>query len=58
LAVDPSGNVIVVGQFAASGDFGNGVVTSAGGADAFVAKYDPSGTLLWGSRSAARVLDS
>ena len=31
----------------ATADFGGGVLTSAGGADIFVAKYDSTGAHLW-----------
>ena len=43
IAVDASGNVVVAGS-----SFGTlAGQTTAGGADAFVQKYDASGTLLW-----------
>ena len=51
IATDASGNVYVAGSFHGTVDFdpGPGVynLTSAGGSDAFVAKYTPSGALLW-----------
>jgi hypothetical protein len=52
VAADGSGNVYITGQFASAGaDFNpggsGGVLTSAGGGDVFVGKYDPSGTFLW-----------
>jgi hypothetical protein len=49
VAVDPSGNVYVVGHFDGSLDLG-GTLVSAGRDDAFVAKLDSDGAVLW-SRS-------
>jgi len=54
VTVDGSGNVYVTGEFrrAADVDPGAGVftLTSAGWADAFVAKLDHNGDLVWGGR--------
>jgi hypothetical protein len=47
LAVDVEENVVVTGQFQGTLDFGDGPHTSAGGNDIFVAKLDPSGSVLW-----------
>ncbi len=51
MAVDSSGNVYLAGSFQGTVDFdlGDGLstLTSAGGNDAFVAKYSPSGALVW-----------
>ena len=47
VATDGSGNVVVAGTFRGSVDFGGTSLTSTGGADWFVAKYSPTGTLLW-----------
>jgi len=47
LAVDASGNMILAGSFNATVDFGGGTLTSAGSADAFVAKFDPAGAYQW-----------
>lgn len=50
VAVDASGNAVVVGTFSGTADFdpGVGVVsrTSAGGRDVFVARYAPTGILV------------
>jgi hypothetical protein len=52
VAVDGSGNVAVVGRMSGSVDFGGGALTSAGGFDAFVAKYaGTDGHYLWARRS-------
>jgi uncharacterized protein (AIM24 family) len=50
VVVDASGNVVVTGYFLVSSDFGGGTLTSAGGADVFVAKYSASGGYLWSQR--------
>jgi hypothetical protein len=46
IAIDASDNIIVTGQFAGTVDFG-GQMRSATDLDAFVVRYDPSGTLSW-----------
>jgi len=48
--VDSSGNILVAGYFQGSVDFGGGPLTSAGGADLFLAKYSPTGAHLWSKR--------
>jgi hypothetical protein len=47
VAVDPVGNCYLTGSFTGTTSFGTTNVTSAGGSDVFVAKYDRSGALLW-----------
>jgi hypothetical protein len=47
VAVDAAGNVYLPGTFNETAQFGTRSVTSAGGSDAFLAKYSPSGTPLW-----------
>jgi hypothetical protein len=47
VAVDPAGNVIMTGLLSSTADFGGGILTSAGGADIFVAKYDITGAHVW-----------
>lgn len=51
ISVDPSGNVITVGQFFGSVDFdpgaGTTLLTSAGSEDFFIQKLDVNGNLLW-----------
>jgi hypothetical protein len=52
-AVDALGNVYVTGDFFVDLNLGPNTftkLTSAGSCDAFVAKLDPSGTLLWSKR--------
>ncbi|APR84643.1 Hypothetical protein A7982_09992 [Minicystis rosea] len=50
IAVDSAGNVVITGSFAGKIDFGGGALTSAGGTDVFVAKFDPDGNHLWSKR--------
>src|SRR5262249_28945947 len=57
VAVDGNGNVYVAGQFNGTGDFGGVTLTSAGGRDAFVAKLDPNGQVLWANRWGMANLD-
>ena len=56
IAVDGSGNSYVTGEFFGAATFGPGetnatTLTSAGGDDIFVAKYDASGDLVWAKRA-------
>jgi len=54
LAVDGSGNVYLTGRYRDVATFGVGASTttlsSTGGDDIFLAKYDPSGAVLWAIR--------
>src|SRR5262249_12900354 len=50
LTTDRSGNAVVAGYFQSTVDFGSGLLTSAGGMDCFIAKYNPQGALLWAKR--------
>jgi hypothetical protein len=50
IAIDSVGNVLVTGSFSGVVDFGGGPLTSAGGTDIFVAKFDPNGAHLWSQR--------
>jgi PKD repeat protein len=54
LALDGSGNVVVTGFFYGTVDFdpgsGTANLTSAGGADIFLAKYNASGIYVWAKR--------
>src|SRR5262249_55648559 len=48
LAVDAGGNVYVAGQFEYTATFGTLTLSNAGtGPDAFLAKVDPSGNVIW-----------
>jgi hypothetical protein len=47
IALDAAGNIFVGGSFYGTGNFGGANFTSAGDADAFLAKYSPQGNHLW-----------
>ena len=47
IALDPSGNLFVSGNYMTTTAFGSVSMTSAGGYDAFIAKLDASGNTLW-----------
>jgi len=47
IAVDGAGNSYVTGSFHDLATFGSTNITSSGGLDIFVAKYDNAGNLLW-----------
>jgi Beta-propeller repeat len=47
VAADESGNSYLVGEFGFSTDFGGTTLTAIGTRDAFVGKYNPSGSLQW-----------
>jgi hypothetical protein len=50
VACDRSNNIVAVGAFQSTVDFGSGTLSSAGGVDGFIVKYGPQGTLLWAKR--------
>src|SRR5262249_4885834 len=50
VAVDSFGNCYVAGSFEQTARFWSGNLTSAGDRDAFIAKFDPDGNLLWARR--------
>ena len=51
LAVDSAGNSYVSGQMSDSVTVNGTTLTSAGGRDLFVAKFDSSGAVVWGARA-------
>ena len=56
IALDSDGNIYICGYFDGEIDFGGkiGKKASAGGSDAFVAKLDPAGKLVWGQTFGAK----
>jgi hypothetical protein len=50
VAADSAGNVIAIGYFSGTVDFGGGPLTSAGSYDVFVAQYSADGTHQWSKR--------
>lgn len=50
VAVDGADNVLLTGYFEGATDFGGGPLISAGLADVFLVKFDPSGNHLWSKR--------
>ena len=51
IAVDVSANILVTGSFLGSATFGDTTLTSLGGSDIFVAKYDENGNFLWAEQA-------
>ena len=51
LAVSPSGNVYITGNFSGSSDFGSTTLNSYGGNDIFVAKLNTNGNFLWAKKA-------
>ncbi len=48
IVTDAASNVYISGEYEATSSFGNGIsITSSGGNDAFIAKYDSSGNIQW-----------
>jgi len=47
VTVDDAGCILLTGGFTGTVDFGGGPLTSAGGQDIFLAKFDPDGNHLW-----------
>lgn len=54
VCVDSIGNVYVTGEFEFTAYFNSTPIVSAGLHDIFLAKYDPSGNLLWVNRAGGR----
>ena len=52
LVIEPNGDIVIAGSFRQTIDFNPGVeqllLSSAGGFDAFLVKYDAEGQLVWG----------
>jgi hypothetical protein len=50
IAVDPGGNCYITGSFTGTVNFGGQMITSEGGYDIFIAKYNANGILQWVKR--------
>ncbi|MEJ0103780.1 MAG: hypothetical protein WDO19_15015 [Bacteroidota bacterium] len=50
VALDVSGNVYITGSYTGATNFGTGALTTATGADGFVAKFNSSGVCQWAIR--------
>lgn len=50
IAITPQGDIIAVGSFADTIDFGLGPMASTGSNDMFIAKFDPLGNPVWNRR--------
>ena len=57
IAVDSNGNSYITGEFLGSATFDNTTLTSNGDYDAFIAKYDASGNVLWVKQSGGTGLE-
>lgn len=61
MSVDPSGNVYLAGNFQGTADFDPSAsalnLTSAGGQDAYIAKLDSSGNLVWAKQLGGTLSD-
>jgi len=57
IALDPSGNIIVIGDFFDIALFGSHTVRSVGSSDIFVAKYRPDGACEWVQRGGGTDMD-
>jgi hypothetical protein len=58
VAVDKSGNVLVVGDFTGQIALGHVTLTSEGATDIFLAKYDQNGLLQWARRAGGAGADA
>ena len=57
IEVDGNGNSYITGEFLGTATFDNITINSSGNYDAFIAKYDPSGNLLWVKKSGGAGLE-
>ncbi|MGL5889837.1 MAG: T9SS type A sorting domain-containing protein [Bacteroidia bacterium] len=50
-ATDAQNNVLAVGEFSGTIQFGSTILSSTGGTDVFIVKYNSSGTLQWARKA-------
>lgn len=50
VAAGPNGEVVIVGYFQGAVNFGGGALTTSGGADIFLAKFDAAGAHVWSKK--------
>ena len=48
LSIGPKDRIAIAGSFAGTIDLGEGLITTAGGDDVFLATMDSAGTMIWG----------
>ncbi|GAB3171668.1 SBBP repeat-containing protein [Telluribacter humicola] len=58
IAVDKSGNPYVTGSFIGTATFGSTSLTSRGSSDAFIARYNSNGDVLWAQQAGGTSFDS
>jgi hypothetical protein len=58
ITVDISGNVYMTGYFGGTASFGTISLSEAGGLDGFVAKFDPSGNVVWAKQISSGAYDA
>ena len=58
ITLDKAGNAYITGEFEGTTTFGNTTLTSNGEIDAFVAKLDNSGNIVWAQNFGGRLFDS
>jgi len=51
IVTDKNGNIVVVGTFDATANFGSNSLSTSGSLDIFVAKYDSTGKCLWAKKA-------
>jgi hypothetical protein len=51
ITVDGAGNIYITGNFSGTAGFGSLNITSAGGDDIFIVKYNSSGNEIWAARA-------
>lgn len=57
ISVDALGNSFVTGYYSGTATFGTTTLTSSGGSDIFIAKYDPVGNALWAKKAGGSTND-